>query len=146
MKSHMNNSNPIVIYTAESNTDADFAQQYLAQNGVEAFSVEDNSLVGYWMGGTLPGIHKPQVWVNKPDAELAAKLIQRYLETKQDKASDAPSEETESIEVACDDCGFLNTFPGSLAGSVQDCEKCKSYLDVGDLGWPSDFDFGEPES
>ena len=142
----MNNPNPIVVYTAESNTDADFVQEFLKQNGVEAYSVEDNSLVGYWMGGTLPGIHKPQVWVDKPDADRATQLIQQYLEKKQKNGSAAKTDKDEPIEVTCDECGEKNIFSGSLSGTVQECEKCKAYLDVGELDWPSDFDFGEPET
>ena len=43
----------------------------------------------------------------------------------------------------CEDCGKPNTFPGSLKGTIQNCQYCGEYIDVGELQW--DDDFGVPE-
>ena len=44
---------PIPAYNAESNMAAILVQRFLESHGIEAFAVEDNSLVGHWVGGNL---------------------------------------------------------------------------------------------
>src|SRR5262245_52180201 len=69
---------PVAAYTSESNEEALLVQRFLENEGIEAFVIEDHSLVGYWMLGTLAEIHKPQVWVNRNDSARVAELLVEY--------------------------------------------------------------------
>lgn len=131
---------PIAAYNAETNVDAMLVQRFLEDRGVEAFAVEDNSLVGYWMLGTLPEIHKPQVWVNRDDKERAAQLLLEYENLKKLRDPDRTTHEPKSISVHCEHCGKDSQFSESLNKTVQDCPHCGSFVDVGDSGWEFDED------
>lgn len=132
---------PLAAYNAESNMEALLVQRFLESEGFEAFVTEDLSLVGYWMLGTLPEIHKPQVWINRCDAERVAQLLTEYERRKIERDAERRADDAMAIEVHCEDCGKTSTFAGSLAGTVQDCPHCGSYVDVGEFEWPHD-DFG----
>ena len=129
---------PVTAYNAETNMDALLAQQYLESNGIAAFATEDNSLVGYWMFGTLPEIHKPQVWVDRQDAEEAGRLLAEFERQKRDRNADRKANESKTIEVLCEECKKPSSFAGSLEGTVQDCPHCGAYVDVGEFDWPLD--------
>lgn len=107
-------TDPIAAYNAESNMDAILAQRYLEAEGVQAFAVEDNSLVGHWMFGNLPEIHKPQVWVNRCDAERAGRLLDEFERRRIERDAKRKASEPKTIEVHCEDCGKLSPFAGSL--------------------------------
>lgn len=127
---------PIAAYNAASNTEAAVVQRFLESLGVEAFAVEDNSLVGHWMFGNLPEIHKPQVWINRSDAERAAELLTEFERGKTERDAERKAEEPKTITAQCEDCGKSTQFPGSLNGTVQDCPHCGSFVDVGEIDWP----------
>ena len=141
--------NPIAAYNAESNSEALLVQRHLESHGIEAFATEDHSLVGYWMFGTLPEIHKPQVWVDQADVDRAAELLRDYerhkLERDAKRQPDNQPDKSATIEITCEDCGKACTFPSSLKGTVQDCPHCGSYVDVGEIDWPDD-DIHEAET
>lgn len=129
---------PITAYNAESNMDALWAQQYLENEGIEAHVIEDHSMVGHWMFGNLPEIHKPQVWVSRQDAEEAGRLLAIYEQRKIDRDAGQAAKEVEPLEVVCEECERSSTFAGSLNGTVQDCPHCGAYVDVGEFDWPED--------
>ena len=126
---------PVHIYDAASNDDALLAQMFLDQYGIEAFDVGHSSIVGNWLLGVLPGIHKRQVWVDRADAEKARSLIQKYEEQKRSRNSGFADENdrTDPIQVVCEDCGKESFFPSSQRGSTQDCPHCGAYVDVGEV-------------
>lgn len=134
----MSLKDPIAAYNAESNMEAILVQRFLESEGVEAFATEDNSLVGHWMFGNLPEIHKPQVWINRSDTERVAQLLTEYEHRKIERDAERKAHEPKTIVVDCEDCGEASTFAGSLNGTVQDCPRCGSYVDVGDMEWPYD--------
>jgi hypothetical protein len=129
---------PLAAYNAENNMEALFVQRFLESEGIEAFVTEDHSLVGYWLFGTLPEIHKPQVWINRRDAERVAQLLTEYERRKLERGAEQKADGATAIEVRCEECGKTSTFAGSLAGTVQDCPYCGSYVDVGEFEWPDD--------
>lgn len=133
---------PISAYNAESNMDAEIVRLCLESNGIKAFVTEDNSVVGLWAFGTLPEIHKPQVWISKADSERAARLIREH-ESK--KSSVLDSNATDSISAKCEDCNKESTFPGSENGTTQVCPCCGAYIDVGEFEWPMNSDNFEEE-
>jgi hypothetical protein len=122
---------PVAIFTASSNVRAQALCHVLAQSGVEAHVTEDLSLAGLWMGGTLPGIHSPQVWVDRADAERAAAILQQHEQREAELRADLPpAAEAGWVQAVCEECGRSATFPASQRGSVQECPHCGSYLDV----------------
>ena len=66
--------------------------EVLAEAGIEAFAVEDNSPAGMYALGVVSQIHKPQVWVDRPQVEEARRLIARY-EQQPDFRPEKPNEE-----------------------------------------------------
>lgn len=142
----MNLEDPVAAYNAESNMDAILVQRFLDSEGVQAFVVEDNSLVGYWMFGKLPEIHKPQVWINRADTERVSRLLAEYERRKAERDAQRKVSEPQTIEVICEECGKVATFAGSLLGTVQDCPHCGAYLDVGEVDWPYDDDVNDAQS
>jgi hypothetical protein len=139
--------NPVAIFTATDNAEAELLRVLLVQSGIEAHSTADLSLIGSWWGGKLPGFHRPQVWIDRSEIEQATPLlkdfegrsIHRNARTKTSDADAAP------IEIVCESCDRRTSFPASQKGSVQACPKCGAYLDVGDVEWDSDWS-GDDES
>src|SRR5215831_15111829 len=69
---------PVAVYNAANNLQAIFVRDALIAAGVEAFVIEDVSQVGTWMGGLIPEIHKPQVWVERADIERAKPVLDDF--------------------------------------------------------------------
>ena len=117
----------------------------LNQAGIEAHVTEDLSVVGLWVGGTVPGIHTPKVWVDQDDAERATAILQEQQQREEALRQD--SESTADVEVACEECGQTSTFPAAQRGSVQQCPDCGAYVDVeegGDDDWPAGEESDQP--
>ncbi len=66
---------PFAAYTAGSNFEAHLVCGLLQDTGIQAVVIEDVSQVGVWIGGTIAGIHKPQVWIEKADIERARPVL-----------------------------------------------------------------------
>jgi hypothetical protein len=138
---------PIAIFTASSNVRAQALCHLLVQSGVEAHVIEDLSLVGLWVGGTIPGIHSPKIWVDRADAERAAAILREYEQREAELRADSSSAgETERVQAACEECGRAVEFPASQRGSVQECPHCGEYVDVPADGESSDPEEGDDES
>ena len=136
--------NPIAIFTASSNIRAHALCHVLEQSGIEAHVGEDYSLVGLWVGGTIPGIHSPKVWVDRAEAERAAAIIQQDEQRQRELRSDLPENaEAEQVQALCDECGNAAPFPAIQRGSVQECPHCGAYMDVVD---DDDVDSSEQEN
>jgi len=131
-------NNPIAVYNAENNLEAELLCTYLEQNGIEAQATRDESLAGFWMFGTLPEIYKPQVWIDKSNIDAARPLLVEY-ERQLVRRRTSSESGTGSIDAVCEECGKTSTFDASKSGTVQDCIHCGAYMDVGDDGssdWP----------
>lgn len=120
---------PVAIYNAASNLEAAFVCQLITAAGFEAHTVEDVSLVGQWMFGTLPEIHKPQVWVEREDVEQVKPLLEKY---EQQAAQQPSADEQLTIKAVCEECEKPTLFPASRLGAVETCPHCGAYLDVGE--------------
>lgn len=131
----------VVIYVAATNLEAHVIADLLQANEIPALAVEDQSLVGMWIGGTLPMIHRPKIWVAQKHVEPASKLIRDY-EAQASKRRQ-PGSDDSSIDAVCEECGAVSTFPVGLDGTTQQCSKCRAFVDVGESGW--DTDVGSPE-
>ena len=123
---------PVAVYNAANNLEAQLLRNLLAESGVEAFVTEDISQVGTWVGGLIPELHKPQVWVDRAEMERAKPLLEEY-ERRSALLRQADSEAAargEQIDAVCEDCGGRVSFPVEQRGSVQQCPLCGEYVDV----------------
>jgi hypothetical protein len=121
----------IAVYTAADNMEAHFVREALFGAGIEAYLTEDLSPVGGWMFGLVPGIHKPQVWIERTDAQRARPILEDFEQRAAElRARAADEQPTTPIEVVCEKCGKSTEFPASQRGSVQECAHCGAFVDV----------------
>jgi hypothetical protein len=138
---------PVAIFTASTNARAQALCHLLGRSGVEAHVTEDFSLVGLWVGGTLPGIHSPKVWVDRADAERAAAILQEHQQRESELQADpASTADQEQVQTVCEECGRFIAFPASQRGSVQECPHCRAYVDVGPEQEAGDWEEDQGES
>ena len=125
--------NPIVIYKAIDNWEAQFVRVLLEQEGIEAMAVDDLSVVGLMTIGTLPGIHQPKVYVDRSQGEAAAAIVRQYVERLQQErgVSRLAGGDAAAVEAICEKCGKKTTFKASQRGTIQECRHCGAYLDAG---------------
>jgi hypothetical protein len=128
-------SDPVAIYNAESNDQAHLMCLYLEHCGIEAHFTYDDSLVGYWMFGRLPEIHKPQVWVDRSNVDAVRPLIEEFERRNRESraVNQGNNTDLEAILVVCEECGTTAHFPSWKKGTTQDCPNCAAYVDVGDV-------------
>jgi hypothetical protein len=137
----MNFIQPYKIYTASNNLEAHAVVDLLQSNGIEAMAVEDNSAVSLYVFGRISQFHQPDVWVEESNTERAAKLIVEFEARKQHRKMSETS--GANIQALCESCQNTSEFPASMKGTVQNCQHCDSFVDVGDLEWDFDEDFSE---
>lgn len=130
---------PIVVYIADSNTEAIMIQNFLRDRAVDAVAIEDISRIGETLYGQT-SLHRPKVYVGSRDKDKAHEFLIEFEERKIDRAK-ALNEEG-PITVACESCGQSTEFAATLRGSVEDCPHCGEFLDVGEV---EEWDVGEPE-
>jgi hypothetical protein len=124
---------PVAVYTAASNVDAQLVRNALIKSGVEAFVTEDVSQVGPWILGLIAQVPNPQVWVEKANVERARPILEEYehrAKELQDPEAGGPIGPGRPVEVVCAACGEVSMFPAVQRGSVQQCQFCKAYVDV----------------
>ena len=114
----MNFKKPVIVYTAATNVEAHMIVEMLEANGVPAHAVEDQSGVSLWAFGTISQFHKPNIWVDEATVHKAADLIQAF-EVKR-RARNAAAQGDGEIDVVCEDCGKVTSFPASLDGTTQE--------------------------
>ena len=136
---------PVAVYNAADNMEAIFVRDALVAAGVEAFAVEDVSQVGTWLGGLIPEIHKPQVWVDWADIARAKPVLDDFERRAAERREPAakPGEPGPALEVTCEECGARASFPAAQQGSVQQCPTCGAHLDVGDADLPDGWEEGQ---
>ncbi len=126
---------PFAAYNAASNLEAHLVCGLLEDAGIESAVVEDHSQAGLWLGGTLPEIHKPQVWIDQSDIERARPVLTDYDRRNSERLHALSGQ---SAEAVCDQCGQRSTFPATQRGTVQICAHCRAYVDVeSDVGLES---------
>ncbi|MDB5386488.1 MAG: hypothetical protein JWM11_2134 [Planctomycetaceae bacterium] len=126
---------PIAAYNAANPYEATLLCQALEGAGIAAHVIDDATQAGVWLGGLVPEPNKTQIWIERADAEAARVFLADY-ERRAVELSQADSPSVASgvplIAVTCDACGKTSQFSANLKGSVQSCENCGAYLDVGE--------------
>jgi hypothetical protein len=134
---------PVKIYAAESNMQAQMICRLLQAQGIEAFAGQDVSPAGAWIGGTIPGVFDAGVFVSRADADRAYELMREHERGQAERAGAGGAE----IEATCEDCGKTSGFPAAQRGTVQSCPHCGAWMDVGDVEFPDGWQTeGEPEA
>jgi hypothetical protein len=84
------------------------------------------------MGGLVPEIHKPQVWVERVDVERTKPILEAYERTASERRAsrERVAGGEPSIDVICEECGKTTTFSALLRGSVEHCCHCGAHVDV----------------
>jgi hypothetical protein len=127
--------NPLVVYDAATNAEAQMLKLLLIEAGIEAFVSEDLSPGGLWMFGLLPGIHKPQVWVSQAEVDEAHRILEGYeRQAAERRQRNSQQGDSSPIKVLCEECGQASLFPSTQRGSVQYCPRCGAYVDVDEAG------------
>jgi hypothetical protein len=128
-------NDPVAVYNAANNVEAQFVSNTLRNAGIESHVTEDVSQVGVWLFGLLPEIHKPQVWVDRNVLDQAKPILADYergMIERQEAEGKKVAVGEATIEAVCEECGHLSLFPAEQTGTVQDCPCCGAYVDVGE--------------
>jgi hypothetical protein len=126
---------PVAVYNASNNIEAQVICNILNDAGVEAYVTQDVSQVGTWLFGLLPEIHKPQVWIDRSEVDRAKPILEEYerqLIERRKADQQEIADKNASVQADCEECGRSSAFPSSQRGTVQDCPYCGAYVDVGD--------------
>jgi hypothetical protein len=143
---------PYVAYKTAHHVEAELVRNALIAAGIEAHFTEDLIWVGGVPFGPIPETFRPQVWIERADADRAAPILaefERRAAELRDSLAAAPEAPTGRVEQACEECGKMLSFPAGQTGSVQECMYCGAYVDVGaadgDEDWGSDEESDEAE-
>ena len=112
---------PIAVFNADTNVEAQLVRTLLVDAGIEAFAIEDVSYVGTCTLGTLSGINKPQVFVEREDAEKALDFLDTYEDRIRERQ---PAPRTD--DQFCHHCGE------AIEPGVSVCAACGQLLDSSD--------------
>ena len=111
---------PVSVFDADTNVEAQLVRTLLVDAGIEAFAIDDVSYVGTCAWGTLSGINKPQVFVERDDAERALDFLDSYEDRIRERQT-VPTDDQ-----FCHHCGE-RIEPGATA-----CAACGQSLDSSD--------------
>ncbi len=137
---------PVAVYNAANNAEVYVVQDALTAAGIEAFITEDNAGQGLWALGMLPEIHKPQVWVERVDAERVKPILAEFERRKAELSGVQGDELAPEVRAKCDECERYSFFPAGQLGSVQHCEHCGAFMDVEDPDRTDDWEIDESEA
>lgn len=124
-------AHPVAVYSAATNQEAMLLKHMLIEAGIEADVTQDLSLAGLWIGGSLPGVHTPKVWVDKSQGEAAATILKDFEQKRADRAKAGTAADGPPVDGTCEECGATSQFPAAQQGTVQTCPKCEKAMDVG---------------
>ena len=135
---------PFAAYSARDSTQAHSVCSLIQKSGIKAYVIEDVSDVGSGLSGPTPELQKPQVWIERADADRVKPVLDDYEQSERERLERESETEavvsTATISVVCDKCDETLSFPAEKRGSVEVCPHCLSYLDVEDTN-----DDGEDE-
>jgi rubredoxin len=115
---------PLAVYNAANNLEAHLLRNLLADAGIEAFVTEDVSQIGTWMGGLVPEIHKPQVWIDRQDSDRAKPVLDDYERRLAERENTVEGDSEGPDAAVCLACGEI------LAAGQSACSACGwSYAD-----------------
>jgi hypothetical protein len=121
---------PVAVYTAASNLESALICEMLASEGIASHVIGDAAQFGGGIQGLMPWAHKPQVWVERADAERVWTLIAAFERQATERGEDVDGT-GENVDVVCEECSTICTYPAARWGYVETCAHCGAYVDVG---------------
>ena len=120
-------SGPVRIHRTDTLEEAAIIVNWLAEQGIEA-TVYDPANPGVMAFGVTDA---EGIEIYAADAETAqrAKTLLAEHEKERAKAS-AGRPKGARIEIKCENCGQTSSFEPELAGTIQECPDCGTYVDV----------------
>src|SRR5215471_14132146 len=139
----MSERDVVEVYRAKNNLQASLLAQTLNEIGIQAHVQEGSDYsTAIEPLGTAYWSDAPRILVSAQQAELARQILLGWEEQK--RQEEARAAEGSPIDVVCEACGKITSFPASQRGSVQNCAHCHAYVDVGQIEFAeSDFDSEE---
>ncbi|MFO0809318.1 MAG: hypothetical protein U0746_11885 [Gemmataceae bacterium] len=136
---------PKCVFVADENGEARIIASWLTGLGINADVMDEMTRGGFeGLTAILPGgisARGLEVWVTDPDrADEARELLKQRAEDQRAKQARNAARAGDVI-ITCEDCGKQSPFPASLAGNIEQCPHCGSYIDIPDPDGES-FDVG----
>src|SRR5262245_53566295 len=130
----------VEVYRAKNNLQASLLAQTLNEIGIQALVQEGADRSGATESlGTVFWSDAPRIMVSTDQAEFARQLLLGWEEQK--RQEEARAADGSPIDLMCEACGKITSFPASQRGSVQNCTHCHAYVDVGEIEFTEgDFD------
>ena len=116
---------PVIIRRTRTVEEADIIVAWLDDNGVPA-TVLDHENPGVFAFGITDA---EGIAIMVADEELAERA-KALLEAHDRERAAAAAEPQSTVEVTCEECNEVRTFPSNLRGTVQECPECGTFLDV----------------
>src|SRR5262245_46535780 len=103
---------PTVIYTAQTDEEAQTVCLLLTEAGIRAFTTEDLSRAGLSVVSMMPGSEHPNVWIDHADAERSVQVLQTHGKDCLVPPLTSAALPSGPVEAVCEECGKPSTFPG----------------------------------
>ena len=118
---------PVMIRRTNTVEEADIIVAWLEERGVKAV-VPDRDNPGVLAFG-VTDVEGIEIYV--ADAETAERARTLLAEHDRQRGAQSTRDAPEDgVEVTCEECGQVNSFPRDAYGSVQECSECGAYLDM----------------
>ena len=119
--------NPVCIRRTNTIEEAEILISWLDERGVKAAVLDPDSTGVFAFGVTDPeGV---EIYVADEETAERAKVL--LAEHDREREEPTPADDRPAlIEVKCDECGQLKSYPSDRAGSVQECAQCGAFIDV----------------
>jgi hypothetical protein len=133
---------PRCVYVTDELSAADVVCSFLNSQGIPA-QVMNQATLGGLLGLTYfarTGVSSlgMEVWAMDPaQVEAARKLLEAHSNLVESKQMQL--EELGPVDATCEECGHTSSFPGKQRGTIQECPKCREYIDVPNPGFESDW-------
>ncbi len=115
----------ICVRHANTIEEAEIIVAWLEEQGIEATVTDPGST-----GVMAFGVTDPEgIEICVADAETAVRAKVALAEHDRQQALDEDDAKA-MIDVTCEECKQVNSFPSEYAGTTQECSECGSYLDV----------------
>lgn len=130
------------VYVADSPAQGEAVVAFLAGEGIPARVMDEATLGGLAgltffspTGAALEGL---QVWVlDEVHIDQARAQLARFDAAR---IAHRSAHVGETVQVTCEHCGMVCTFPGERRGGIEDCPHCGEYIDIPDPGEPDPFE------
>ena len=120
---------PIVIRRTSTVEEAEIVVAWLSERDINAF-ILDRDNPGVLAFGITDEEGIAIAVAQGETAQRAVGLLEVHHQEHLQQTKAHADAGTASIEVICEECGTQNVYAVAAAGTVQECEECRAFLDV----------------